>query len=389
MTKRSYTILIIEDNPATLCVFIEHLKSWGFDLMVARGGESGLRKALQGQPDLILLDIYMPGMDGFEFCRKLKNDPATQSIPVFFLTADSDSLDKIEGLELCAVDYITKPFHPDEVLARINRHQEIHSLRKQLETQNEQLKHEVSLRKQAEEALRKSEDRFSVMAGGIAHDFNNILAPIIGYTEMALGDTPQHNPMHHDLEQVLNAAHRARDLVKQILACSRHGRVTRIPFDIGLIVKEALKLLRASLPTSIEIKQNIQRGMALVDPPQTRQMLVNLCDNAVQAMNGRGILEVSLSEVRLFELDTASLSLRGLRPGPYLKLSVSDTGNGMDASTMERIFDPYFTTKEVGKGAGLGLAVVHGIVKRHEGAITVHSELEKGSIFDVYIPKIE
>ena len=181
-----------------------------------------------------------------------------------------------------------------------------------------------------------------------------------------------------------------RDLVKQILAFGRVGKEQQqIPVEISSIVKEALKLLSASLPSSIEIRQDIEKGVALADATQIHQILLNLCTNAAHAMGDKGILEVRLSHVDLNKSDLADQSIVDLKPGQYLKLSISDTGCGMDARTMERIFDPYFTTKEVGKGSGLGLAVVHGIVKRHGGTITVQSEPGKGTVFDIYIPAME
>jgi PAS domain S-box-containing protein len=233
-------------------------------------------------------------------------------------------------------------------------------------------------------------EAIGTLAGGIAHDFNNILQPMMGYTEMVLNKLLPSNPLRHDLEQVLNASLRAKELVGQILTISRSTQEQqRIPIDISSIIKEALKLLRCSLPTSIEIRQNIQMGFALADPTQIHQVLMNLCTNAAHAMDNKGIMEVRLAPVDLSESDLVDQSIVDLKPGPYLKLYVSDTGCGMGAKTMERIFDPYFTTKEVGKGSGLGLAVVNGIVKRHNGAITVQSALGKGSIFRIYIPRIE
>ena len=258
---------------------------------------------------------------------------------------------------------------------------------------------DITERKRAEEEKERLEaqlrqaqklEAVGTLAGGIAHDFNNILQPIIGYTEMALIELSPSNPMRDGLEQVLNASLRAKELVRQILAVSRSTQgQQKIPIDISSIIKEALKLLRSSLPTSIEIRQNIQMGVALADPTQIHQVLMNLCTNAAHAMDDKGILEVRFSPVYLSESDLADQSIVDLKPGPYLKLCVSDTGSGMDKETLERIFDPYFTTKEVGKGSGLGLAVVHGIIKRHDGAITVRSEPGKGSIFCIYIPEVE
>jgi PAS domain S-box-containing protein len=254
--------------------------------------------------------------------------------------------------------------------------------RKQVEAEKEGL--ETQLR-QAQKL-----EAIGTLAGGIAHDFNNILAPIIGYTEMVLSDLPESTSARNDLEQVLSAAHRARELVKQILAFSRHGQdQKRIPVDLRPIVKEVLKLMRASLPTSIEIRESIQSRTALADATQIHQVLVNLCTNASHAMDESGVLSVTLSGIVMSEGDLARLAIADLKPGHYLKLRVADTGKGMDNDTLRRIFDPYFTTREVGKGTGLGLAVVHGIIKRHEGAISVSSELGKGTVFDVYLPSAD
>jgi PAS domain S-box-containing protein len=258
---------------------------------------------------------------------------------------------------------------------------------------------DITERKRAEEEKEKLETQLrqsqkvqaiGLLAGGIAHDFNNILQPIIGYTEMELLELSASSPLRQSLEHVLNASLRAKDLIRQILAISRSTvEQQRIPTDISSIIKEALKLLRSSLPTSIEMRQKIRKGGALADPTQIHQVLMNLCTNAGHAMAGNGVLEVSLSPVDLSESDLADQSIVDLKPGPYLRLTVSDTGCGMDAETMERIFDPYFTTKEVGKGSGLGLAVVSGIVKRHEGTITVRSEPGKGATFTIYIPRVD
>jgi signal transduction histidine kinase/CheY-like chemotaxis protein len=244
------------------------------------------------------------------------------------------------------------------------------------------------LRAQLDQALKM--EAIGTLAGGIAHDFNNILQPIIGYTEMALNALSPSNSLRNNLVQVLNASLRAKELVGQILTISRSTQEQqRIPIDISSIIKEALKLLRSSLPTSIEIRQDIQMGVAQADATQIHQVLMNLCTNAAHAMDGEGILEVRLSPVDLIESDLADQSIVDLKPGPYIKLCVSDTGCGMNAKTIERIFDPYFTTKQVGKGNGLGLAVVRGIVKRHDGAVSVTSAPGKGTTFSIYIPRLE
>ena len=229
-------------------------------------------------------------------------------------------------------------------------------------------------------------EAIGTLAGGIAHDFNNILSAVIGYTEMALEDTEEGSLIHSNLQGVFIAGNRAKDLVAQILTFSRQADQELRPVQVELIVKEAIKLLRASLPSTIEIKQNIaSKSATLADPTQIHQVLMNLCTNAVHAMQGTGgQLAVSLSDVAIdFEFEARQLDIS---PGAYLRLVVSDTGHGMRADVKARIFDPFFTTKETGQGTGMGLSVVHGIVKSHKGAIAVKSEPGQGTTFEVFLP---
>jgi CheY-like chemotaxis protein len=230
-------------------------------------------------------------------------------------------------------------------------------------------------------------EAIGTLAGGIAHDFNNILGAIIGYAEMALYDTKKDSMEHYNIDQVLKAGHRAKNLVKQILAFSRKSEQDKNIILLTPIVEEALKLLRASLPTTIEIKQSIESGLDAIfaDPTQMHQVIMNLCTNSAHAMGDTGgILNVELRNVDLNAKKAVQYS--ELNPGPYVQLSISDTGQGMDSATLERIFDPYFTTKEQDKGTGMGLAVVHGIVKGHGGGIRVQSKLGKGTRFDILFP---
>ncbi|MBA4393161.1 MAG: hypothetical protein C0407_06385, partial [Desulfobacca sp.] len=233
-------------------------------------------------------------------------------------------------------------------------------------------------------------EAIGTLAGGIAHDFNNILGAIIGYTQLTLYDLPEESPLLYNLEQVLKASDRAKDLITQILTFSRQSEHEKTPIQIVPVVKEALKLLRASLPKSIEIrkKKTLKEDTILGDPTQIHQVLMNLCTNAAQSMQGRpGVIEIDLDEINL---DLRDLSIfQGLRPGHYLRLSVSDTGAGIDPAILIRIFDPFFTTKKIGEGTGMGLSVVHGIVKNHGGEIVVYSEPGKGSTFRVYLPLIK
>lgn len=232
-------------------------------------------------------------------------------------------------------------------------------------------------------------EAIGALAGGVAHDFNNILAAIMGYTELVTFKVPEDSSVRPQLEQVLTACERAKDLVHQILAFSRQTQHEKKPIQVGLIVLEVLKLLRASLPSSVEIRQHIMAKSSLVfaDPTQIHQVLMNLCTNASHAMqeNG-GVLQVSLEDVDIDARTAAAIP--DVHLGPHLKLSVRDTGHGIERKVLDHIFDPFFTTKGPGKGTGMGLAVVHGITKNHHGAIQVSSTSGEGSTFDIYLPRV-
>jgi PAS domain S-box-containing protein len=250
---------------------------------------------------------------------------------------------------------------------------------------------DISERKNLEAQLRQTQKMESIgtLAGGIAHDFNNILSAIIGYTEIALYSVEQDSQLYNNLQEVFRAGNRAKDLVKQILTFSRQTEQERRPVQVKLIVNEALKLLRASLPSTIEVGRNIQSdALVMADSTQIHQILMNLCTNADHAMREKGgVLRVELEDVELDEDFTASHP--NMKPGSYLNLMVSDTGHGMPPDVLERIFDPFFTTKETGEGTGMGLSGVHGIVGSYGGAITAYSEPGQGSTFKVYLPIIE
>ena len=259
--------------------------------------------------------------------------------------------------------------------------------------------HDNTGRKQAEEEKSRLEDQLQqaqkmeavgTLAGGIAHDFNNILSVIIGYTELILMNGNVDSEVKQNLKEIFNASKHARDMVKQILAFSRQSKHERKPIQVRHIVKEALKMLRASLPATIKIQQKIEKNTGVIeaDPAQFHQVLMNLCTNAAHAMHEKdGVLEISLSNIDWDQ--NADAQPPELQPGPYLKLSVSDTGDGIHPETRDQIFEPYFTTKEKGEGTGLGLAVVQGIIKSHNGAVTVESEVGQGSTFHLYLPLIQ
>ncbi len=362
-----------------------------FALSFASQGQEGYQMIEEAMMKLepfamAFIDVRMPpGWDGMETAIKIRQfDP---QIELVIVTAYSDrSMEEIVRA-VGASDkllFVRKPFDPEELkqIARcMTSKWQIANLMEQ-QRQGRQL---------LEEQLRQAQKMESIgtLAGGIAHDFNNLLSPIIGYSELLLLGRAVDSTITKPIQEILTAANRAKELVKQILTFSRRSEQKLAPLIVAPVIKEALKLLRSSIPSSIEIQQNInpECGAVLADPVQIHQIIMNLCTNAYQSIVGQsGIISVSLSPVILAHADIASKV--GLQPGHYLKLVVEDSGEGIDQESLKRIFEPYFTTKEKGKGTGLGLAVVHGIVKNYGGEINVYSEPGKGTRFNIYLPVV-
>lgn len=231
-------------------------------------------------------------------------------------------------------------------------------------------------------------DSLGILAGGIAHDFNNILSAIIGYTDLTKINCLGNRKVQYYLDQLSSASNRAKNLVKQILNFSRQSGLEKQPVEIERIVIEALDLIRASIPSSIHITRNIPSnlGIVIANETQIHQIVINLCTNAYQAIkNEAGSIVVDLATINISRYD--SVNYPDLEPGDYIKLIITDTGLGIPTEILSKIFDPYFTTKKVGDGTGLGLSTVHGIVKDHRGSIKVYSELDKGTTFQVFLPK--
>jgi PAS domain S-box-containing protein len=232
-------------------------------------------------------------------------------------------------------------------------------------------------------------EALGTLTGGIAHDFNNVLTIILGNAELALDELPADSPLGEHILEILQSGRRARDMIKRILAFSQSEELQRLPMKVQPIVSEVVQLLRSSLPATIKVCEHIaSEGISFVDPTQIHRIVMNLCTNAYHAMReSGGLLEIGIKDVMIDDLH-ASRYL-GVQPGPYVRISVSDNGCGIKKEVMGRIFEPYFTTKEVGVGTGMGLSVVYGIVKGHHGAVTVYSEPGKGSTFHVYLPRTE
>ena len=258
---------------------------------------------------------------------------------------------------------------------------------------------DITDQKRVEDALEQSEkqlrhtqkmEAIGTLAGGIAHDFNNILGAILGYSELALTQAKKEPRLISYLEEVLTAGHRAKELVRQILAFSRRSDQEREAVDLNVLVQEALKMVRATLPTTIEIRSTLAMGSAVVfaDPTQIHQVIMNLCANAEYSMREHGgLLILTVTSIEVTE--NSIQEFRELKPGTYLQLTIQDSGQGVSDQVLERIFEPFFTTKSLGEGTGLGLAVVHGIIVGHGGHIAVSSVIGQGTTFSILLPRLD
>jgi len=259
---------------------------------------------------------------------------------------------------------------------------------------NENLKREINERIQAEESKQKLEvallqgqklQAMGTLAGGIAHDFNNLLYAIIGYTEMIREDMDKNTVSYHNLGKILEATHRGQELISRILSFSRRQHHQFSVIQINQTIEAALSLLRPTVPASVTIHfQSDFNGLIMGNQTQIHQVLVNLINNAVDAMDGEGTISILVSDIP--KNDPMLNEFPETKGKNYCKIEITDTGHGMDQHTMERIFEPFYTTKEVGKGTGLGLSIVHSIIKEHQGEITLTSQLGRGTKFIILLP---
>lgn len=390
--NRKPVIVVVDDAPENLSL-INDILSDDYHVKVADNGEKALRIARsEHPPDLILLDIIMPGIDGYEVCRQLKADPATSVIPVIFLTALNNLEDEKMGLELGAVDYITKPISPPIVQARIKTHLSLKLAADILRGQNTFLEQEVERRTRdiikTEEQLRQAQkmEAMGQLAGGIAHDFNNILTIIMGYANLVSMNAGLNQTDSQHLEQIIVATERAAQLTNRLLVFSRNTEIAPALTDLNHIVLDVTKFLTRVIGEDIKftVHQGTLKLPVNVDKTQIEQVLINLATNARDAMPRGGILRM---ETGAQYITPPQNNLHGCSaPGHYAWISVSDSGLGMDQQTCDRIFEPFYTTKELGKGTGLGMAIVFAAVRQHNGFISVESTPGQGTVIRVYLP---
>jgi len=372
MESVSVKVLLIEDDEDDYILvrkLLSRITAVRYELQWAPTYGAALEIMANDRYDVYLLDYQLGDRTGLDLLREMNGTGS--AVPVIFLTGHEDYGVDVEAMRAGASDYLVKGQISADLLER--------SIRYALE------------RRRLEDRLRQAQkmEAIGTLAGGIAHDFNNILAAIIGFSEIAAGRIPADSKAQRSLKRILEAGIRGRNLIKQILAFSRQSEQEKKPLQLSLLVDETLGLLRASLPSTIDIRFDSadQSGLVLADVGQMQQVVLNLCTNAAYAMREKGgAITIELSDFSFLAPGEAPHSL--LDPGSYLKLSVSDTGDGIAGDILHRIFDPFFTTKKQGEGTGLGLSVVLGIVESHGGAITVRSEPGKGSLFTVYLPRV-
>jgi signal transduction histidine kinase len=403
---RKPVILAVDDDANNLAVVRDCLTGFNYSVLVAEDGESAVSRADYARPDLILLDIMMPGMDGYETCRLLKLLESTRDIPVIFMSALSGTGHKVLGLETGAVDYVTKPFQQDELLARVRLHLDIRDLNRRLKETNELLEarveartmdlaianrvleKEIVERQAAQEQLRQSQkmEAIGTLAGGVAHDFNNILTAIMGFGSILRIKLEGETKLAYYADNILSAANKAAKLTHSLLAFSRKQIFESKPEEVNEIVRTIDRILHRVIEEDIELRCSLapEEMVIMGDGIQIEQVLMNLTVNGRDAMPKGGILSLRTERVELME----ELPAVSLKPGSYARITVSDTGCGIGEDIRQRIFEPFFTTKDVGKGTGLGLSIVYGIIKQHGGEVIVESEVGKGTSFKVFLPLV-
>jgi signal transduction histidine kinase len=441
-------ILVVEDSPTQAQQLQFILEAERYTVELAADAEIALQRFADSSFDMIISDIVMPGLSGYEFCNRIKKDARGHDTPVILLSTLVDPMDIIRGLECGADNFITKPYEPDQLVDRINSvfrnrqtrkgklafgvevvflgkkfivnsekeqildlliatfedivrtnrglqesRAELVAAKAQIETYATELEHRVEERTkqlvEQQQQLVQSQKMEAVgqMTGGIAHDFNNILTVITGTVEI-LADAVAHDPKLAEIAAMIDAAaRRGAELTQHLLAFARKQPLRPRATDINQLVVGTAKLLQPTLGEHIEIESMLEEDAwpALVDPGQLTSALVNLAVNARDAMPNGGKLTIETGNVHLGESDAEAL--RDVSPGAYAMVAVSDTGTGIPAEIRDKVFDPFFTTKQVGKGTGLGLSMVYGFVKQSSGHIVISSEDGHGACVKIYLPR--
>ncbi|QTA79742.1 Two component system response regulator/histidine kinase [Desulfonema limicola] len=377
-------ILIIEDDEGIRELLRDELEEYGHKTFCVQSGKEAAAWLENHSAYLMLLDYGLPDMNGKELINELKKK--TIPIPDFIVaTGQGDERIAVDMMKLGARDYVIKDAHFIDMLI-----QAVARVNKEIENENKLKAAEKAL-SQMEDKLRQAHkmEAIGTITGGIAHDFNNILSIIIGNTELAMDNIPQWHPAYLNLHEIKNAGMRAADIVKQLLSFTRKTGQALKPVKIIPVIRDSIHMVKSAIALNVEMQINIfdSGQTVLANPAHINQAVMNLCINASQAMEDTGgILNIIVENIII---DTPSNNFPELQAGEYIKIIVKDTGSGINPDIMNRIFDPYFTTKEVGKGSGMGLAVVYGIVINHRGCVNVDSQSGSGACFSILLPLVK
>lgn len=403
-------ILIVDDKEGNLLALENILKNLDLNIVKALSGNEALAKLLEIDFACILLDVQMPEMDGFELARIIRDDDRTRLIPIIFSSGHQrGDADVFKGYETGAVDYLMKPLDPIVVRSKVKVFADLYrksaalthaeaamaKYASELKKYNNELEQRVADRmkdlsnSQAQMAQLQKMDAIGSLAGGMAHDFNNLLATITLYCDIIDRNTHVPDKVKKTSESIRSVAMKGASLTRQLLIFSRRQIIQAQNVELNTIVTDMQDMLMRLIGKNIEIVTRLGNGLDLIhaDPSQIEQVILNLVVNARDAMPKGGTVTIETSRTLIDQ--EFCLQNVGVTPGPYVMLSVSDTGTGMDEATRARLFEPFFTTKPVGKGTGLGLPTVYGIIKQSKGAIQVFSELGNGSIFKIYFPSAD
>ncbi len=394
-------ILIGDDIPANLNILRDVLEPQGYKIMVATTGLAVLEIAKRSKPDLVLLDVMMPEMNGFEVCQALKNDSELEDIPVIFITAKDGVENLMEGFSSGGVDYIRKPFQIEEVRVRVKNHLQLWKLRKDLLENNQQLEREIAARKEMEseqKQLLKEKERASAaasrleatetLAGGVAHDFNNLITVILGNVSMIRKSLTNDHSCIPMLTMIEQASEQAANLTRQMLAYARGGKYQPEMIDPLRVISEITRLQQWNLPNSLKISfsgdnlWNIEADIA-----QFQQTLMAIISNSVESIGDKTDGQINITCENCSKEDSLIQRLgetENLKGGNYVKIAIKDNGSGMDEETLSRVFEPFFSTKF--QGRGMGLAAVYGIVKNHGGHILAEASPGQGATFTLLLP---
>ena len=435
-TEYSTTILLIDDNPTNLGVLYTALNQYGYEIFIEMDGKSGIEQAQKTVPDLILLDVMMPGIDGFEACRQLKDNPLTENIPIIFMTALSDTIDKVKGLELGAVDYITKPFQQEEVIARIQVHLKLRQVSLELEQEKLNLEGKVQERtaelQNAMEELKEAQlqivqnEKMSSLAqlvAGIAHEINNpinFIAGNIKYLEVCIQElfnitsfcqqkyandsdlnevieNADLDFMMKDLPQLISSMKLGSKRISEIVAglrnFSRLDEAAFKPANLHEGLENTLLLLKSRLNATVcrpEIEViKFYEDLPLVEcnAGEINQVFMNILNNAIDALDDKAeqvtLDDLTSNNQKSYQINIQTHMLQSGR----IQISIKDNGIGIYEAIQQKVFDPFFTTKPVGKGTGLGLSISYKIINdKHQGQLSFCSETGKGTEFVIEIP---